>query len=137
MSGTDSTPEPDATTIKRLHWNGATFSEAPQLRPTRFIKGPIPLNWISAAGKLPGKSLHTGLALWYLSGLHKAHRVTLTNCLAARFGVQRDAKHRALRFLEQAHLVAVRRQNGRSTEVTILTGTTTNPPANNVGDNES
>jgi hypothetical protein len=26
-----------------------------------FLKGPIPLTWLSAAARLPGKALHVGL----------------------------------------------------------------------------
>ena len=29
-----------------------------------FIKGPIPLDWITIAAKLPGKSCQVGNALW-------------------------------------------------------------------------
>src|SRR3954452_4212832 len=31
----------------------------------RFLHGPVPLPWLEAAARLPGKSLHTGVALWY------------------------------------------------------------------------
>ncbi len=27
-----------------------------------FLKGPIPMNWLECAGKLPGKALH--VAIW-------------------------------------------------------------------------
>jgi len=30
----------------------------------RFLKDPIPLNWITAAAQLPGKSQQVGIALW-------------------------------------------------------------------------
>ena len=42
-----------------------------------FIKGPIPLAWMKAVAMLPGKSLHVGLALWYLAGVKKTKTVTL------------------------------------------------------------
>ena len=30
----------------------------------RFLKGPIPMDWLSAAARLPGKSLHVAIAIW-------------------------------------------------------------------------
>lgn len=34
-----------------------------------FLKGPIPLPWLQGAARLPGKALHVGVVLWFLSGL--------------------------------------------------------------------
>jgi len=49
-----------------------------QYSPGRFLKGPIPLDWIIAAAKLPGKALHVGIALWFLAGLKRSRTVVLT-----------------------------------------------------------
>src|SRR5271167_4644062 len=51
-----------------------------------FIKGPVPLAWMKAAAMLPGKSLHAGLALWYLEGLEKAKTIALGNRLLGAHG---------------------------------------------------
>jgi DNA-binding transcriptional ArsR family regulator len=50
----------------------------------------------------------------------QARRVALGNVICKRFGLTRNAKYRALRSLEEAGLVAVRRKLGRSPKVTIL-----------------
>jgi hypothetical protein len=86
----------------------------------RFLKGPIPLDWLSAAACLPGKSLHVGIALWFMGGLHKSRVVPLSNMAGLRFGLDRNAKYRALEWLEQASLVSVERKLGRAPVVTIL-----------------
>ena len=84
-----------------------------------FLKGPIPLDWLSAAARLPGKSLHVGIALWFMGGLTKSRVVPLSNITSLRFGLDRNAKYRALAWLEEAGLVAVERKLGRAPIVTL------------------
>jgi hypothetical protein len=97
-----------------------------RLRPPRhakgesFLKGPIPLAWLEAAARLPGRSLHAGLALWYAAGLTGSAVVPLSNLSGVRFGLDRNAKYRALEWLEGAGLVKVERKLGRAPVVTIL-----------------
>ncbi len=85
-----------------------------------FLKGPIPLGWLLKAGKLPGKSLHVGIAMWYAAGLTNSRTLRLSNIAVSRFGIDRNAKYRALSWLERAGLIAVDRNDGRSPTVTIL-----------------
>lgn len=85
-----------------------------------FLKGPVPLAWLEAAARLPGRSLHAGLALWYAAGLMRSATVTLSNISGVRFGLDRNAKYRALEWLEGAGLVKVERKLGRAPVVTIL-----------------
>ena len=82
--------------------------------------GRIPLDWLSIAARLPGKSLHAGIALWFAAGLVKSASVPLSNISGLRFGLDRNAKYRALTWLEGAGLVSVKRKLGRSPVVTIL-----------------
>lgn len=90
-------------------------------RKGQFIKGPIPLPWISQASKLPGKALHVGLSLWYMSGLQKSNKIKLTSKVYTdKFGVSRQAMYRALPQLEQAGLIAVERRQGKAFKVTVL-----------------
>ena len=86
----------------------------------RFLKGPIPLPWLETAARLPGKSIHTGVALWYAAGLMRSRSVPLSNIAGLRFGLDRNAKYRALQWLERAGLIAVERKLGRAPIVTIL-----------------
>lgn len=113
----------------RLSWSHAAQALVPVQgqapgRPVfhggRFIKGPIPLDWIGRAACLPGKTLHVALALQYLAGLQKTHTVKLGAKALAVLGVARDAKYEALDRLQEAGLIAVERARGRAPVVTIL-----------------
>jgi hypothetical protein len=84
-----------------------------------YLRGPIPLDWLSTAARLPGKSLHVGIALWFMSELQKSRVVPLSNLTSLCFGLDRNAKYRALAWLEEASLVAVERKLGRTPIVTI------------------
>ena len=97
-----------------------TFASSQSPHDGRFLNRPIPLAWLETAAQLPGRSLHVGLVLWYAAGVSRSPSVRLSNILCLRFGMDRNAKYRALHLLEGARLVAVRRKCGRSPVVTIL-----------------
>lgn len=84
------------------------------------LQGPMSISWLAAAARLPGKSLHVGVALWYAARLHPSGVVPLSNLAARMFGLDRNAKYRALACLERAGLVSVERKLGRSPIVTLL-----------------
>ena len=46
----------------------------PNNKPRKFLKGPIPLYWLIAASKLPGKALAVGVVIWFRAGLEKSHQ---------------------------------------------------------------
>src|SRR5262249_33734970 len=92
-------------------------------RARRFI-APIPLPWFLAACRLPGKALAAALVIWHLAKLKGSDTVALTQAGLNEFGVSRQSKYRALRALEKAGLIAVRRRPKRNPEITVLT-----PPA--------
>ena len=104
----------------------ATPKAMRKVRPPRhvkgegFLKGPIPLDWLEIAALLPGKSLHAGIALWYAAGLTRSGSIPLSNLSGHRFGCDRNAKYRALAWLEGAGLVKVDRKLGRAPMVTLL-----------------
>lgn len=83
-----------------------------------FLKGPIPGAWLEAAGRLPGKCLHVGLAIWHVKAMRREIRVT--RGLLDRFGVKAGAGRWALAKLQAAGLVTVERKPGCSPVVTIL-----------------
>ena len=87
-----------------------------------FLKGPIPLDWLSRASKLPGKAaLSVGLALWFEAGRRRrSDDITLTTPICDRFGVSRKAKYRGLKQLENAALITVVRRPRRNPLVAIL-----------------
>jgi hypothetical protein len=86
----------------------------------KFLRGPIPLNWIINASKLPGMALHVGIALWHLAGFKNCKIVKLSGKLLRGMGVNRHASYRALKKMEDANLIAVKRHLGRNPVVTIL-----------------
>lgn len=85
----------------------------------KFLKGPIPLNWLARASQLQGKSLQVGLSLWFLAGLTNSKTVKLSQSTLCDFGVNRHCKYRALRWLEDARLISVKVGNGQSPIVTL------------------
>jgi hypothetical protein len=91
-------------------------------RPARLLRPKsvrIPIGWLSAAARLPGKSLHTGVALWCEAGSAASNKIPLSNVYSLDFGVDRNGKYGALAWLERAGLVTVDRKLGRSPLVTI------------------
>ncbi len=61
-----------------------------------FLKGPIPLPWITRASALTGKALHVGIALWFYSGLTKSKEIALNLTALQEWGIQRDTARRGL-----------------------------------------
>ena len=88
----------------------------------KFLRPRVPLDWLSPACNLSGKALATALAIWYLSGLRKGRteELKLTTTTLKIFNVDRYAKSRALKELERAGLISVRREGRKNPVVTIL-----------------
>jgi hypothetical protein len=72
------------------------------------------------AAPLPGKSLQLALVLCLLACAQGTREVALSNLACWRFDIDRNAKYRALDWLENARLIRVKRKLGRSPVVTIL-----------------
>ncbi len=89
-------------------------------RAGRFLKGPIPLNDIALAARLPGAALPVFLAVHHQVALTRQPRVRLPRALMAELDVSKDGKARALRHLESAGLVRVERNRGRQPVVTLI-----------------
>jgi hypothetical protein len=60
------------------------------------------------------------MAVWFMAGLRKSRTVPVSNVSGLQFGLDRNAKYRALEWLENAKLISVERQVGRAPIVTIL-----------------
>jgi hypothetical protein len=88
-------------------------------KATHFIP-PVPLGWFDRACVLPGKALAVGLILWRLAKMRNTDTVTLTQAALKQHGLGRWVKYDALRSLERAGLVSVRRRDRKSPEVTLL-----------------
>lgn len=84
------------------------------------MKGPIPWDWVSRAGRLPGKALQVAVVLWLESGMKKSLSVKAGSTRLKEMGVDRYAANRGLKELEGAGLVSVVRAPGQQSRVTIL-----------------
>jgi hypothetical protein len=85
----------------------------------RFLKGPVPWPWLVRAMALPGKALAVGLILWLQCGLTGRRTVLFCLARAVAEGIPTTTARRAVRALERAGLVAIRRKPGSGLEVTI------------------
>jgi hypothetical protein len=85
-----------------------------------FLKGPIPLWWLTRASKLPGKATALGIALWWLRGMSKDDSFKLTGKALEAMNVSRDAATDGLRRLEVDELVSVERAKGKRPTVHII-----------------
>jgi hypothetical protein len=102
-----------------------TVPPQPSRRPPRhrtgerFLKGPIPWDWLQRAMALPGKALHVALLLWREAGCRKNRTVRI--CLRAGLpaGLSRWSARRGLKALEATGLVTIAQKPGRCLEVTL------------------
>jgi DNA-binding transcriptional ArsR family regulator len=108
----------DQTKIARN--GGAHRGRQPSPIRDKFIAGPIDVSWVCQAGRLGVKALLVGLALWHLRGLRRSNSFIVSNLMMQEWGVQPDAKGRALRALEKAGLITLERQGKRSPRVTLV-----------------
>jgi DNA-binding transcriptional ArsR family regulator len=99
----------------------ANGDESGTNKPTLSHHGPFD-DWLALAGRLPGKSLHLATMLQSLARAQNTRQVELSNLVCQEFGLTRNAKYRALGWLEEANLVRVARKLGRSPLVKILDG---------------
>jgi hypothetical protein len=106
--------------VKRIRLDSSCgqYIDAPMSVP--FIRGPIPLAWLNAAAKLPGKTLNVGLAIWWLAGMSKTTAFKLTGKSLDQLGVSRDAASDGLKRLEDNGLILVKRSPGQRPIVEIV-----------------
>lgn len=114
--------EPGIGSVKRLTYNVVTGKHQAPCSSEKFIKGPIPLAWISQANALPGKTGPVALALWFLVGIQRSHIVRLTGEVERIAGCGRKAVYAALRNLGDAGLISVAVKRGGRPHVEILHG---------------
>lgn len=86
----------------------------------KFIRGPLPLDWIQQAIPCGRKALNVCLAIWHLAGFKQQSPIKLSPATLAEFGVSSQTARKILVRLESAGLVAVDRKSGRSPIVKIF-----------------
>jgi len=87
----------------------------------KFLRGPIPWDWLTTAAHLPGKTALVALELWRECGCRGSREsIPLSTAKLESFGVTRQAGYAALKRLEAAKLITVDRRRGCLSRVTIL-----------------
>jgi hypothetical protein len=106
--------------VKRLQLDvkSGGLVEIPKMK--LFLRGPIPLEWLSKAAKLPGKALNVAIALWWCHGMAKGKPFKLTQRALTCLNVKRDAVSAGLIRLEQAGLIQVERRLGQCPIIVII-----------------
>lgn len=107
-------------TGETMEVNMNTLEPQAKIVSGRFLKGPIPWSWITAAAALPGRALLVGLCIWRLVGAMKSDTISFGSSDLRQLGIDRASKSRALRALESAGLIKVAHQPGRFPKVTVL-----------------
>jgi hypothetical protein len=113
-------PQPnqdDDGPVQRHVFNLQTGAYEARSSQPKFIKGPIPLHWISEANSLPGKARAVGLALWFLVGVKRSMTIKITGQIEEIAACGRKAVYSALDALESAGLI--RKSNAPGCRPTI------------------
>jgi DNA-binding MarR family transcriptional regulator len=94
---------------------------SPRQRRYYFLRGPISWAWLTAAARLPGKTLHVAIVLWFWVGRTNSRRVSISlSAIAQQFCFDRSSASRGLQQLARAGLVSVEPAPGRKHAVTII-----------------
>ncbi len=106
--------------VRRLQLDAATGAlvSAPMKKP--FLRGPIPMEWLEEAAKLPGKTINVAIALWWRWGMAKGKPFKLTQTALKFVNVERDAANDGLARLEHAGLIQLERKPGGRPTISIL-----------------
>lgn len=70
-----------------------------------FIKGPIPLPWLTKANRLGGSTGTIAVVLWFYDGMSKGQPFKVGWRLDYVSGVSRQARQRSLKKLADAGLI--------------------------------
>ena len=86
----------------------------------KFIKGPLPLDWLRSASRCGNRAEAVALLLWYAAGWQKSNPAKLTPTILAELHVHPKTARRVLLQFQSAGLVDVVMKRGCSPLVTIL-----------------
>ena len=96
------------------------IKQLPHHKPgEKFLKSPIPWNWLAKAAKQPGKALHVAIAIWLIAGMKNNRNIDLSYNVLEEMGVDHHVTYLGLTALEEAGLISVIRNNGCYPAVTI------------------
>jgi hypothetical protein len=87
-----------------------------------FLKGPIPLDWLSRCRDVSSAAFILGIAAWHSAALHRRQDdLPLTPSILRPFRIAERTKFRVLMQLEAAGLLTVVRERGCSPRVSLVT----------------
>jgi hypothetical protein len=112
--------KPESVPTTRFVYNQHSKGYTQHRSTDRFIKGPLPLDWIIQANSLPGKAGAVGFALWFLAGVKNIDCFKVTGEAVEIAACTRQAFARGLKALESAGLILVAQKPGAYPQVTIL-----------------
>ena len=92
----------------------------PRSKRGKFLKGPIPVDWLTIAGNLPGKTLHVAIALWLAYGIERQERFRFTPKWHNIFYISPPTLRKSLHRLQEAGLIRLEYRPGCSPIVTLL-----------------
>lgn len=105
---------------KRLQLDIDTGKLVPIPKKKLFLRGPIPMDWLSKAAELPGKTLNVALAIWWLQGMTQSESFKLTRKSLSLFNIKRDAASISLKRLEGAGLIKIQKKVGQRPVILII-----------------
>ena len=109
------------TGARRTKKNSATCKPIPKhAQGSRFVRGPIPYNWLCVALSFGGKAASLAWAIWWLAGVKGSNPIRLTQRTLRNFNVSTRTARRLLVKFERAGLIQVDSQRGRGPDVTLL-----------------
>jgi hypothetical protein len=101
--------------VKRLKFSSATgqYSAVERNATKPFLRGPVSMEWLSAASSLPGKALQVALAIQWVAGMSAGRPFKLTGKALAMVHISVDAATDGVNRLEAAGLIALTRKPGQ------------------------
>lgn len=106
--------------VRRLQLDAVTGRLTVSPNKVLFLKGPIPLEWLGRAAKLPGKTINVAIALWWRHGMANGKPFKLTQMSLKYLCVERDAASDGLVRLEQAGLIKIEKSSGQRPTISIV-----------------
>ena len=106
---------------KRVGYKHPNLCALQSKQETKFFLHPrVQLVWIEKAAELGIQALVVGLLLQFRAVLNGKESVTLPKEFLAKFWISRGVKQRALKKLEEAGLIRVELETGRSPLIIAL-----------------
>ena len=108
------------TKKKKLAYKHPKLAEITSKQAAKFFLHPkIEMLWIEKAAQLWNQALLVGILLHFRSVRCGRESVTLPKELLDQFHISRGVKQRALKILEEAGLVSIAQETGRSPLITL------------------